>query len=507
MKKTISMLLCIVLFGVFLAGCGKSETAVSQISIARNLDVADLDPISANDNTSVWTFSLLLEGLVKASDDGKKIEPSLAKSWDISTDGLTYTFHLLPDLKFSDGTPVKGEDWIFSFERAKNASEKYWKFAAENIADIKAPDDKTLVITLKAPNASTLSYFSMFNMAVQSKAAFEKTGSYAEKGPIGTGPYFVKEWVKDKYLLLEKNPNYHVQGEPKTDQIKFVVVPDDDARVMQLQAGEVDVITDVPYSSMSNLKNAKDIQAVGLPSTSNRYLVFNTTDMILNNPKVRQALVYATNKQELVNMVLNGYGEVATSYMPKNGLFWNDQIQAVPYDAAKAKELLAAAGYPDGFEVELLVRSGNAVFEQIATIIKEQWARAGVKVNLVSLDTASLLDRQNNMKHQIVIGSWTDDLLDPSQLGSYFLDYKVSKGFYTGYQNAAASALFKQACIELDDNKRADMYKTLQKNLYDDVPVINLYHSEFPVAMRSNIQGFAQTPLGAYRFNNLVKTK
>ncbi|MBP2650558.1 MAG: putative transporter component [Firmicutes bacterium] len=507
MKKAVSLFLCIVLFGVFLAGCGKNESAVSQIVIARNLDITDLDPTSTNDNTSIWTLSLLLEGLVKASDDGKKIEPSLAKSWEISSDGLTYTFHLIPNLKFSDGTPVKGEDWVFSFERAKNTAEKYWKFAAENITEVTAPDDQTLVVKIKEPNASTLSYFSMFNMTVQSKAAYEKAGSYAEKGPIGTGPYYVKEWVKDNYLLLEKNPYYHAQGEPKTAQIKFVVVPDDNARVMQLQSGAVDIITDVPYSSMATLKNANDIQTMGIPSTSDRYLVFNTTDPILGNAKVRQALLYATNKQDIVNMVLNGYGEAAISYMPKNGLFWNDQIQPAPYDVEKAKALLKDAGYPNGFEVEILVRSGNAVFEQIATIIKEQWAKAGVKVNLVSLDTASLLERQNNMKHQIVIGSWTDDLLDPSQLGSYFWDYKVSKSFYTGYQNQTASAIFKQACIELDDNKRADMYKTLQKILYDDSPVINLYHSEFPVALKKNIQGFVQTPLGAYRFDNLVKTK
>lgn len=509
-KKIFIICLTILTITILLTGCGKeplsSNDNNNEIKIARRLDATNLDPVATNDNTSIWTLSLITEGLVKTSDDGKKLEPNLASSWDISDDKTTYTFHLIPDLKFSDGSPVKGSDWIFSFNRAKNAEENFWKFAVENIDSITAPDDQTLVVKLKKANSSTLSFLSMFNLSVQSEANYQTNKDlYASNGPMGTGPYYLKEHVKDEYISLEKNPYYRQKDTIKTDKLKFITVPDDNSRIMQLQGGDVDIITDVPYENMENLKQDNNIITQGINSTSNKYLILNTTDPILSNPKVRQALAMATDKKQLVDMVLKGYGEEAVSYMPKNGLYWDDSITPLKYDPEAAKSLLTEAGYPDGFTLQFLIRSGNSSYEQIATIIKDQWEKIGVKVNLVPMETAALLEQEKSMKHQVLIGQWTDDLLDPSQLSNYFWNFNVSKGFYTGYNNPAATALFTQSLTELDDQKRAQLYDQLQNIFYNEVPAINLYHEQFTVAMNKNIKGFVQTPLGAYQFNNLVK--
>ena len=208
-----------------------------QIIMARNEDSRNLDPVTQDGNVNIWMFNLVLEGLVKTNDEGTKIEPALAKSWDISKDGLTWTFHLLEGTKFSDGTPVKGEDWVWSLLRARDTEESTWKFALEAVADVTAPDDKTVVIKLKEPWAPILADLAMFNCTVQSKAFYNKVGAqvYTQK-PLGTGPYMFAEWKKGEYMILKKNPHYRVAGLPKTETIRVNVVPDDNTRVMQLQS-------------------------------------------------------------------------------------------------------------------------------------------------------------------------------------------------------------------------------------------------------------------------------
>jgi len=532
MKRFLSMAVALTLSMATLAGCGSSAKTTSSapasskaaasktasssakasgktadnITIATNLDATTPDPTIVDDNDTVWKLEMVLQGLTMTSDDGTKIQPCLAEKWDVSADGLTYTFNIRKGLKFADGNAVTKEDWLWSFDRAMNAKEGYWIFACQNIDKVEAPDDNTLVIHLKAADAATLSKLSCFNMTVQEKAFYDKNGGYDNTFPMGTGSYYVKEWVRDDHMTFEANPNYWGTA-PKTKTLKFTVVTDDDSRVMQLKSGDVDVITEVPFSAMSTVKSTDGLDAVGFDSTACKYLVLNTTDKVLSNEKVRKALLMATDKQQLVDMCLYGYGEPSTSYMPKSELYYNTDLKTVSYDVDAAKKLLAEAGYPNGFDIEFLVRSGNSLYEQIATIIKDQWAKIGVNVTLTTLETGSLLEKETAMKHQICIGSWSDDIADPSQLGGYLWNFDASQCFYTGYNNPDATALYKAAETELNDAKRGDYYKQLQQISYDAVHLVNLFTVKYAVAMKKSVTGFEKTPLGAYRLDNLVKTE
>lgn len=486
---------------------GDDAKIADEIDIARSGSVTTLDPVLLSYTPDIQIVNMICEELVTTSDDGTEIVPSLAETWDISEDGLTYTFHIIPDLKFSDGTDVTGDDWKFSFERAMTTEESPWAFAVSNIASVDTPDDDTVVITLKEQAANTLSNLSCFSVALQSKAQYEATNSYADAGsyPIGTGSYAVSEWVQDDHITLTANPNFHGDA-PKTATIKFQTVTDDNSRMMMLKAGEVDIVTDLPYSSMEEINNTDGLTAVGLPSTSNKYIIFNeTSNEALASKEVRQALLYATDKQTIVDMVLYGYGEPAVSFMPKNGLYWNDGIEAVSYDVNKAKELMADAGYADGFDLEVLVPSGNETYSQIATILKDMWAQIGVNLTITSMDQAALYDDEYAMKHEMLFGSWSDDIADPSQLGAYWWDFDASQCFFTGYQNAEAEEIFQKSQTEMDDTAREQLYDQLQQIFYDDVVAINMYHAEATVAMSDSIQGYVQTPLYAYRFDNLIK--
>ena len=216
--------------------------------IARPRDPADMDPTSGNDYESTRMYHSIIEGLVSVDENGE-IVPCLAETWDTSEDGLTWTFHLTPGLKFSDGSDVTIDDWKFTFDRAKNTAESYWNYTASYINSVEG-DNETIILTLDYANPSLLANLTLFNMGVQSRAHFEKCGeTYDNAWPMGCGPYYVDEWQHDEYITLKANPYYRKEGLPKTQEIKFITVPEDNSRSMMLQTGEADIATDIPYSS------------------------------------------------------------------------------------------------------------------------------------------------------------------------------------------------------------------------------------------------------------------
>ena len=512
--KVVQVLVALTLVSsLLLTGCSSTsstpaagEKKAKQIVMARTEDSDNLDPVNQDGNVNIWMFNLVMEGLVKTDDDGKTVVPCLAEKWDISADGLTYTFHLRKDVKFSDGTPVKGEDWVFSLKRERDTKSSPWKFALEAVKDVTAPDDNTVVITLTQPWGPILADLAMFNVTVTPKAYFEKVGleGYSQK-PIGTGPFMISEWKKGEYILFKKNPNYWQKGLPKADEIKIVTVPDDNTRIMQLQAGTIDIATFVPWNRMKELAADPKLTAVGYPSTETRYGVLNTTKAPFNNVKVRQALNYATDKDSMIKTILFGYGEKAVSFMPKSGSFWNDQLKGYPYDVEKAKALLKEAGYPDGFKTDIIVASGNTVAQQMATVLKEQWSKVGITVNINMMEAATATTKFKAFQYDIALRAWTNDMIDPSQIADYGINYNTVKAFYTGWKNDEAMAAVEEAKKVTDIKKRQELYFKIQAIHTEETPMLSFFHVPYPVAMSKNITGFVQTPLGNYRFENLDK--
>lgn len=526
--KSVAVLLLVFVMLFSITGCAKAvpadetttvasaegTTAPAQeakptlITMSRPADSDNLDYVLQDGNVNIWMFNLSLEGLVKSSDDGTKIEPSLAETWDISADQLTYTFHTRKDIKFSDGTPVKGEDWVFSLLRARDAKDSAWAFSLEAIKDVVATDDNTIVITLNQPWAPIMADLAMFNASVTSKAYFETVGAegFSQK-PIGTGPFAITEWKKGEYIRLDRNMYYWQAGLPKTDQIMITVVPDDNTRMLQLQAGDVDITTFVPFNRMAELGADTNLQAVAIPSTETRYVQYNTTKKQLSDVRVRQALDMAMDREALSKTVLFGYGEPSKGFMAKAGLYWNENVVTNPYDVEKAKALLAEAGYPNGFDITITLPAGNTVAISIATILKEEWSKIGVNVNLETLETATATEKFKNMESDITLRGWTNDMVDSSQQVDYFCIYANIKNFYTGWDNQEIEALGLAGKTELDNAKRQAIYYKIQELYQIDMPMSTIFHVPYPVAMNKSIKGFIQTPLGNYRFENLEKVE
>ncbi|SEB84552.1 ABC transporter substrate-binding protein [Paenibacillus sp. GP183] len=494
-------------------GGGTAKTAggavaPSKVTIARPVDSDNLDPVTQSQNANIWVLNLLMNGLVKSSDDGTKIEPDLAKSWDISPDGLTYTFHLLDGLKFSDGTAVKGEDWIFSLTRARDEKGSIWTSNLKAITKIAAPDDKTVVLTLDQPFVPLLAALAMFNAAVLPKAYFEKVGveGFSQK-PAGTGPYMLDKWVKGEYISLKKNPNYRVQGLPKTDEIKLTVVPDDNTRMLQLQSGDIDVATFVPYNKMKELSSNPDYTVQNFQAAQVNYLTLNTAKKPLDNVKVRQALNYAIDKQGLVNAVLNGYGTLGTTFFPSGLMYYDKNLTPYKQDLEKAKSLLAEAGFANGgIKLELLTRSGDAINNQVSVILKDSFSKIGVDLTIKQLESATVSSMQRSFNYDLCLNGWSSDMVDPAQVVDRMVVYNdATRAFYTGWKDDTAIQMALDAKKQQDAVKRQEMYSKIQGIHASATPLITLYNSGYPVIMKKNITGFSQTPLGNYRFENLEK--
>lgn len=499
-----------------LSGCGDvvgeegsgSGDAASSIVVGRSVDSDNLDPVTCIGNVNIFMFNLIVEGLVKTSDTTTEIEPCLAESWDVSDDGKTYTFHVKEGLKFSDGSDVTAEDWQWTFERAMAATDSNWYSTVENIASVECPDDTTVIITMKEASASTLANLSIFEVAVQSKAHFDEVGEeeYVNAGPIGTGPYVLDEWSKGEYMTFKANPNYRVEGQPLTDTIEFRIVADDNSRVIQLQGGDIDVADDVPFSSLQQLEDDANCEPHPDPSTMVYWLSLNTQSESLANQKVREALYKATDAQEIVDMVSYGYAETAGSIISTSSVYCDTSLEPPAADVEAAKQLLEEAGYPDGFSVRLLLRGGDALYESIAQVVLDQWSKIGVTVNIDSRESTSYSQARTDLDFDVIISGWSDDVPDPTSLMQFIFDYSAASGYYSGMEQPdELKELNRRATVELDEDARKDDYAQIQQALRKEAIFIPFMSTPWSTAVRKNVSGYVQTPMGNYRFEQIAK--
>jgi len=326
-----------------------NATPGGTLRFGRSTDSNNLDPVTNDGNVNIWYFMSIYDQLVRVAPDGISLVPGLAESWEMSDDGITYTFNLRPNVLFSDGTPMTADDVIFSWVRAANDPEQHWTFtltalkrdADGQVEGISTPDDTTVVVELAQPWSPFLSDVAMFNMSVISKAFAEGNEERLTQECMGTGPFALGEWTKGETLSLVKNANYWEEELPLLDGVVVSVVPDDNARILQLQGGELDAMMDVPSSRVPELQQDPNLKVYQFPSTLTQYITMNTREAPLDDPFARRALQYATDRQTLIDVMLFGVGVPATSFMPKGALYWNDTLTPYTYDVAKAQEELA----------------------------------------------------------------------------------------------------------------------------------------------------------------------
>ncbi len=480
--------------------------AAGVLTIGRREDSSTFDPINTAQNIDFWVFMNVYDVLVRVDKSGAELVPGLAESWEVSDDGLTYTFHLR-DAKFSDGSPITSEDAKFSLERVRDDELSLWSDGYKVIADMQTPDDRTLVITLSEPSAPFLSTLAMPATSVISKAAFEEMGqeAYAEN-PVASGAFTVAEWRRGDRVILAKNPEFWQADSVSLDGVEWISVPDDNTRILNVQAGQLDAAIFVPFSRVAELQADPELNVLIEPSTREDHLLLNHEHAPLDDARVREALDYAIDKQAIIDAITFGQGEVANSYIPRGALYHSEENGARPHDPEKAKALLEEAGQ-SGLSLDYLVNAGNEVDEQIAVLLQQQLADVGVTVNLTKMDPSQTWDMLVDGDYDVSVMYWTNDILDPDQKTTFVLGHDVNMNYMTRYQNEEVAQLVADARLELDPAKREAMYAEIQSLAKADVHWIDLYYSPFINVTRSNVENFDQNPLGRFFLEDTVKTE
>ncbi len=474
------------------------------------------DPPVINSAVTSDTSSNNLSGQIYSTiirlDNSGKVIPYLAKSWEISADGKTYTFKFFDNIKWHDGTPFTAEDVAWSLI---NVNKKYNGPASgllKAVESITATDELTAVFKLSYAFPPLLRGLAYFNSStIVPKHLFE--GSDPRKNPhnfkpIGTGPFIFKEYKKGSHVIVERNPDFHLEGRPYLDRVVFQIIPNKAARVLALEKGDVDYI---PYYAMSlsevgRLETIPEITvAIAMRLIAGEYMAFlNTRHAPLNKKEVRQALYYGLDRNELLKKAAFGYGKVSAAAISSlQQVFYSDKGRAYSYDPARAEKMLDEAGYPrkgDGkrFTVRVSYDKKQGPLGPASKLMRIQLSKIGVDVKIMAMDSGAWRDTAfKNWDFDITLGSFStgpDPAIGTERL---YVCRNVKKLFArnaSGYCNPKLDELFAAASKELNEEKRVAYYRDAMGILTEDVPHLWLWDRHYPLAFNADLLGLPADP-------------
>src|SRR2546426_5938134 len=417
------------------------------------------------------------ECLVKVDRTGKLV-PWLAERWH-TTDNRNYTFFLKRGVHFHNGREMTAADVKYVFERAKNPETKHHQQARyENIADIIVKDDYTVTLSLRELDAAFL-----LTLARQGSVIYPREAVDAMKSePIGTGPFKLVEWVRGDRIVLVKNPDYHVKGLPKLDKVTYRFIPDPNATLAALKAGDIDAaMFGLGPEHVPELQKDPRFQVIIGETTNDVIMSMNNSRKPYADVRVRRAVTHGINKPEVVKGAMFGLGRVLGTNVDPLNPYFVDMAGAVPYDPARAKKLLADAGYPNGFETVLRVSPQYAYSVRTGEVIADQLGKIGVKVKIEQIEWGQWLSRV-----------WKDAEYDLTIIGhaeAWDIANYAKPTYYFRYDSAEFQKLFKESEVTVDDKARRELYVRMQKKLVEDAPVVWLYIHPRLAVTKKGLQG------------------
>lgn len=485
---------------------------------ARSGDSVGLDPARETDGESFYGSTQIFDTLVEFVPGTTEIQPALAESWDISDDNLVFTFNLREGVQFHDGTDLTADAVKFSFDRQMLESHPYhdlgpWQYWGymdmSNIVDrIEVVDDYTVRFYLQRVEAPFLANLAMDFAAIVSPAAVEEHGAEFKNNPVGTGPFEFVSWTKDDNIVLDANEDYWGEG-PYLDRVILRVIPDATARYLALQNGEVDVIDFPSAEDLELMEEDPDIELIQQAGLNVGYLAMNTDKEPFDDKRVRKAMNYAVNREAIIEAVYGSAGQVAKNPLPPTMWGYNDDIEPYPYDPERAIELLAEAGYPDGFTTDVwampVARPYNPNARRIAEIIEQDFAAVGVESEIVSYDWGTYLDRVDAGDHQTGMLGWTGDNGDPDNFLFVLLSIPAANagGNIAFWRNEEFNDLIVEAKQTFDQDRRAELYMQAQEIFHEEAPWVTLAHSVVTVPVGSNVRNFVIYPTGKRVFQRV----
>jgi peptide/nickel transport system substrate-binding protein len=458
------------------------------LTIADSGEALTLDPTAIVENNSIHVVTQIVEPLFKANMEGK-IEPWLAESMKVSPDHKTWTVTLRKGIKFSNGQPLTAADVVFSLENVRKS--EAWAFMFEGIEKVHQTSPLTAVITTRKPTLKLEGRLSLpFAGAIIPKNFGGESEQEFASHPIGTGPFELASWKRGETLTLEKNPHYWKSGLPLLEKVVFQTVPDVNSRTTQLRSGELDVIASPPWSQIASLESDPELRvgiyALGLVDS----LGLDQKDPLFKNPKVREAVNLAIDREGIVKAALAGNGEPAGSWLTPVLEDFDPTIKPPVQDVASAKKLLAEAVAEEGLEpkLTLAILAGESYNSTAGQIIQADLEEAGFQVTLQPLDESALISELSAGKYDAALGGGTSsDIVDPSELASF---WPATEGLYTHGSTAKISQLAEEADTATSEAERKKRYYEIQEVAAAEKAVLPIDYHPFVWAMQSKVTGF-----------------
>lgn len=489
-------------------------------------DIITMDPGEAFELSTAEMTSNTYSLLVRLDiNDTSKVKGDLAESWTVSDDGLTYTFKLKPGMKFASGNPITAEDVAWSFERAVKLDKSpafiltQFGLTGDNVTEkAKAADANTFVFTVDRPyapsfvlNCLTATVASVVDKKLvldHVKAVTPSTdykydndfgNEWLKTGYAGSGPYKLREWRANEVVVMERNDNYYGE-KTKLARVIYRFMKESSAQRLALEAGDIDVARNLEPGDLEAVSKGADLAATSAPKGTVYYVSLNQKNPNLAKPEVRAAFKYLVDYDAIGSTLIKGIGEIHQTFLPKGVL---GELDENPYklDAAKAKELLAKAGLPDGFSVTMDVRNTQPV-TGIAESMQQTLAQAGVKMEIIPGDGKQTLTKYRARNHDMYIGQWGMDYWDPNSNSDTFTanpnnsDAGTVKtlAWRNTWEAPELDKATKAALLEKDSAKRAAMYQDIQKKFLADSPFVIIFQQVEVAGYRKNLKDFKLGP-------------
>jgi peptide/nickel transport system substrate-binding protein len=489
-------------------------------------DTITLDPAESFELSPAEFIGNAYDMLVRLDiDDTTKVKPGVAESWEISDDGLTYTFKLKPGIKFASGNPITAEDVAWSFERVVKLDKSpafiltQFGLTADNVSETaKAVDDTTFVFTVDKPyapsfvlNCLTATVGAVLDKKLVMEHAEAKTPSddykydtdfgygWLKTNYAGSGPFKIRDWRANEIVVLERNDNYYGE-KPALNRVIYRHVKESATQRLMLEAGDVDVARNLEPGDYDAVQKNADLTTTDAPKGTVYYISLNQKNEALAKPEVREAFKYLVDYDAIGATLIKGIGEIHQTYQVKGVL---GALDSNPYklDVAKAKELLEKAGLKDGLSVTFDVRNTQPV-TGIAESFQQTAAQAGVKIEIIPGDGKQTLTKYRARNHDLYIGQWGMDYWDPNTNADAFTsnpdnsdDAAVkSLAWRNAWDIPELTEQVKAALLERDNDKRAELYQKLQQEALDSSPFVMIYQQIEVAGVRNNVKGYRLGP-------------
>jgi peptide/nickel transport system substrate-binding protein len=486
-RMSMRALLAVAIVGIAAGAAGAQAPAQSALTLVVQGTAEppglDLTATPATASAAVVLYNVQ-ECLVKVDRHGKLV-PWLAERWH-TADNRNYTFFLKRGVHFHNGRELRAQDVKFVIQRAMNPETKHpypGYYAA--IGDIIVKDDYTVTFALKTLSANFLLNVARAGSVIYPPEAVDTLKS----APIGTGPYKVAEWVRGDRIVLTKNADYHVKGLPKLDRVVFRFIPDPNAVAAALKAGDIDAsLFGLGAEHVDEFRKDSRFQVIVGDTTNDVILTMNNSRKPYTDVRVRRAMTYGINKREVLDGAMFGMGRILGTNIDPLNPYFVDLSGAMPYDPAKAKKLLAEAGFGNGFDTVLKVSPQYDYTVRTGQIIADQLRKIGVRVKIEQIEWSQWLDR---VFCRPASGCREPDY-DLTIIGhgeAWDINNYANPKYYFRYDSAKFQELFQKSEVTIDDRARRDLYVQMQKLLVEDAPVVWLYmHPRLAVA-KKGVQG------------------